>query len=117
MDAECIAMIKDWVRLNNDFLTKTDALKDVKERMSSLEARILEHVRANSLEHVTVTTNDGKLRFAKFSDVQGLTIGYLKDKAVEFFKGDSAQADALLNHVLAGRSKTERMAIRRTVTT
>ena len=80
--------IQQWFQLDNQVKQMNEKTKELREKRSSLEKSIINHVSSNNLSNATVKINNEKLKFATTKVPEPLTFKYLEKTLCEVIKND-----------------------------
>jgi Lhr-like helicase len=80
--------IQQWVSIDNQIKQLSDKMKELREKKSTLNDAIFNHVDNSNLSNATVQISDGKIKFVKTKDTQVLTFKYLETCLHEIIKNE-----------------------------
>ena len=80
--------IQQWVSIDNQIKQLSDKMKELRDKKSTLNDAIFNHVDNSNLSNATVQISDGKIKFVKTKDTQVLTFKYLETCLHEIIKNE-----------------------------
>ena len=80
--------IQQWVSIDNQIKQLSDKMKELRDKKSTLNDAIFNHVDNSNLSNATVQISDGKIKFVKTKDAQVLTFKYLETCLHEIIKNE-----------------------------
>jgi hypothetical protein len=90
--------IQQWVTVDNQMKQLTDKIKELRDRKSTLNDAIFNHVDNSNLSNATVQISDGKIKFVKTKDTQVLTFKYLETCLHEIIKNEE-QVNKIVEYI------------------
>jgi hypothetical protein len=90
--------IQQWVSVDNQMKQLTDKIKELRDRKSTLNDAIFNHVDNSNLSNATVQISDGKIKFVKTKDTQVLTFKYLETCLHEIIKNEE-QVNKIVEYI------------------
>jgi len=90
--------IQQWVSIDNQMKQLTDKIKELRDRKSTLNDAIFNHVDNSNLSNATVQISDGKIKFVKTKDTQVLTFKYLETCLHEIIKNEE-QVNKIVEYI------------------
>ena len=85
MDITYVKKVQEWVELDNIIMKSKEDTKDVVDRRKVLEESILEYVEKNNFDNFDLTISDGKIKFAKKTNVQSMSTKTIKNLLTSYF--------------------------------
>ena len=104
--------IRQWIKLEDDLITLTNAMKDIKKKKNELSDIILKFMENNNLKHLN--TNDGKIQYTKTSINKALNKNLLLEKLSIYLKDDN-KGNSAVDFILDNREKTEKVTLKRSI--
>lgn len=99
--------IREWMRLDNEIKAKLLEVKKLKLDKEEVHNNILEYIRENKLEEITIKIGDGKLRLANTNVSQPLSYKFLSETLVDYFEDDGDVVSEIIEYIKEKRpSKT-----------
>lgn len=93
METACIEKVREWLELDNQAQELRNTMNELNEKKKELEDIILKYVEQNNLENVSVSLNDGKLKFAKINFKQSLSLKYIKNTLAKYNEDVTEKVD------------------------
>ena len=90
--------IQQWVSIDNQIKQLSDKMKELREKKSTLNDAIFNHVDNSNLSNATVQISDGKIKFVKTKDTQVLTFKYLETCLHEIIKNED-QVNKIIDYI------------------
>jgi hypothetical protein len=90
--------IQQWITIDNQMKQLTDKIKELRDKKTTLNDAIFNHVETSNLSNTTVQISDGKLKFIKTKDTQPLTFKYLETCLHEIIKNEE-QVNKIVDYV------------------
>ncbi len=90
--------IQQWVSIDNQMKQLTDKMKELRDKKHTLNDAIFNHVDNSNLSNAAVQISDGKIKFVKTKDTQGLTFKYLETCLHEIIKNEE-QANKIIEYI------------------
>jgi len=90
--------IQQWVSIDNQMKQLTEKIKELRDRKSTLNDAIFNHVDNSNLSNATVQISDGKIKFVKTKDTQVLTFKYLETCLHEIIKNEE-QVNKIIEYI------------------
>ena len=90
--------IQQWVSIDNQMKQLTDRMKELRDKKSTLNDVIFNHVENSNLSNATLQISDGKIKFVKTKDTQVLTFKYLETCLHEIIKNED-QVNKIIDYV------------------
>lgn len=104
--------IRQWIKLDDDLITLTNAMKDIKKKKNELSDIILKFMENNNLKHLN--TNDGKIQYTKTSINKALNKNLLLEKLSIYLKDDN-KGNSAVDFIFDNREKTEKVTLKRSI--
>ena len=99
--------IRTWVKLDNEIKQKLLEIKMLRVQKDEAHDNILEYIRENNLEEITIKIGDGKLRLAHNNVAQPISYKFLSETLVDYFEDDGDVVQEIINYIKQKRpSKT-----------
>jgi hypothetical protein len=116
MDDKYLEKLRKWIDLDNQTTRLKSQLAELGDEKKEVEDDIIEYIKANSLDKVTVNVADGTLKFAKRSSQQAMSIKYLKATLMKYNEEqEPINTDAVLQYLLTNLESKTKMFIKRDV--
>jgi hypothetical protein len=90
--------IQQWVSIDNQMKQLTEKIKELRDKKSTLNDAIFNHVDNSNLSNATVQISDGKIKFVKTKDTQVLTFKYLETCLHEIIKNEE-QVNKIIEYI------------------
>ena len=90
--------IQQWITIDNQMKQLTDKIKELRDKKTTLNDAIFNHVENSNLSNSTVQISDGKLKFIKIKDTQQLTFKHLDTCLREIIKNEE-QVNKIVDYV------------------
>jgi len=90
--------IQQWITIDNQMKQLTDKIKELRDKKTTLNDAIFNHVETSNLSNATVQISDGKLKFIKTKDTQQLTFKYLETCLHEIIKNEE-QVNKIVEYI------------------
>jgi hypothetical protein len=90
--------IQQWIAIDNQMKQLTDKIKELRDKKTTLNDTIFNHVENSNLSNTTVQISDGKLKFIKIKDTQQLTFKYLETCLHEIIKNEE-QVNKIVEYI------------------
>lgn len=90
--------IQQWITIDNQMKQLTDKIKELRDKKTTLNDAIFNHVENSNLSNSTVQISDGKLKFIKIKDTQQLTFKYLETCLHEIIKNEE-QVNKIVEYI------------------
>ena len=97
MDPQVTENIREWIRLDDQHRTIKDRSKKLVDRKTELEDLIKTYVKDHKLANAQINVNDGSLRFVEKKTTSGLSMKFLKEQLLQFFKEAARQPSKPIN--------------------
>jgi hypothetical protein len=94
--------IQQWITIDNQMKQLTDKIKELRDKKTTLNDAIFNHVETSNLSNATVQISDGKLKFIKTKDTQQLTFKYLETCLHEIIKNEE-QVNKIVEYIKNNR--------------
>ena len=91
--------IREWMRLDNEIKSKLLEIKKLKIDKEEVHNNILEYIRENKLEEITIKIGDGKLRLASTNVSQPLSYKFLSETLVDYFEDDGDVVSEIIEYI------------------
>jgi hypothetical protein len=116
MDDTYLEKLRKWIDLDNQTVRLKSQLAELGDEKKEVEDEIVEYIKANSLDKVTVNIADGTLKFAKRSSQQAMSIKYLKATLMKYNEEqEPINTDAVLQYLISNLESKTKMFIKRDV--
>jgi UDP-N-acetylmuramyl pentapeptide synthase len=117
MDDTYLEKLRKWIDLDNQTTRLKSQLAELGDEKKEVEDEIIEYIKANSLDKVTVNVADGTLKFAKRSSQQAMSRKYLKTTLMKYNEEqEPINTDAVLQYLVTNLETQTKMFIKRDVT-
>ena len=93
-----IFKFKRLITIDNQMKQLTDKIKELRDKKTTLNDAIFNHVENSNLSNSTVQISDGKLKFIKIKDTQQLTFKYLETCLHEIIKNEE-QVNKIVEYI------------------
>jgi hypothetical protein len=90
--------IQQWVSIDNQMKQLTDKIKELRDKKSTLNDAIFNHVDNSNLSNATVQISDGRIKFVKSKDTQVLTFKYMETCLHEIIKNEE-QVNKIIEYI------------------
>ena len=90
--------IQQWITIDNQMKQLTDKIKELRDKKTTLNDAIFNHVETSNLSNATIQISDGKLKFIKTKDTQQLTFKYLETCLHEIIKNEE-QVNKIVEYI------------------
>jgi hypothetical protein len=90
--------IQQWITIDNQMKQLIDKMKELREKKTTLNDAIFNHVENSNLSNSTIQISDGKLKFIKTKDTQQLTFKYLESCLHEIIKNEE-QVNKIVEYI------------------
>ena len=90
--------IQPWVSIDNQMKQLTDKIKELRDKKSTLNDAIFNHVDNSNLSNATVQISDGRIKFVKSKDTQVLTFKYMETCLHEIIKNEE-QVNKIIEYI------------------
>jgi uncharacterized coiled-coil DUF342 family protein len=104
--------IKMWVQYDNEINELNSKIKQIKTKKADLNDKIEDYVNEQNLNSAVVKISDGKLQFKEVSNLQSLTLGYIRDCLKDLITSED-QINSIMNHIKNKREKKFKFEINR----
>jgi hypothetical protein len=81
--------IKEWVSIDNKLHLLNEQIKDLRERKSNVNEKVVTFMENNHLENKTIQISDGYLKFGESKITAPLTFRYLEKSLAEIISNES----------------------------
>lgn len=114
MDDTYLEKLRKWIDLDNRTARLKSQLAELGDEKKQVEDEIVDYVKANNLDKVTVNIADGTLKFAKRSSQQAMSIKYLKATLIKYNEEqEPINTDAVLQYLVTNLESKTKMFIKR----
>ena len=104
--------VKQWIEIDDDIKTLTEALKARKKRKDELTPELMSFM--SNYQINDLNTKDGQLKFSKTNVAKPLSKKYLMNRIGDFFKNYD-KGEEVVNFVYENREKEEKFKLRRVI--
>jgi hypothetical protein len=114
MDPSYVEKVQEWVTLDNQVLKYKQDIQTIIDKKREIETEILDYIKEQNLDGMSLTTSDGKIKFPKRQVTQSLSIKVLRELLDKYFKNESAVED-VVKFVSANLDKKMQITMKREI--
>ena len=96
--------IRNWIKIDNNIKEKAMNIKQLRIERDKYNENIMEYIKENNLDNVTIKIGDGKLRFVDTKYTQPLTYKFICETLCDYFEDDREIVMEIIYHIKSKRA-------------
>ena len=95
--------IRNWIKIDNNIKEKAMNIKQLRIEREKYNENIMEYIKENNLDNVTIKIGDGKLRFVDTKYTQPLTYKFICETLCDYFEEDDEMVSNIICYIKSKR--------------
>lgn len=115
-------LINQWIayddKINeiNDKIKKTqENTKELKKNKENISVKITQYLKDNNMEESSIEINNNKIKLQETSQYSSITLKFLKECLLHYFKDNNEEYETLFNFIKDNRQMTKKIDLQRKI--
>lgn len=115
-------LINQWIayddKINeiNDKIKKTqENTKELKKNKENISVKITQYLKDNNMEESSIEINNNKIKLQETSQYSSITLKFLKECLLHYFKDNTEEYETLFNFIKDNRQMTKKIDLQRKI--